>query len=221
MQLSENVWYCGLQILFRGLLSVLIGGIIGRERASHGRAAGMRTHILVCLGSCMTSLTGMYVVEIIGSQGDLFRISAQVMSGIGFLGAGMIIHRGNNMISGLTTAAGVWATGAIGIALGYGFYTGAIIVTLLFLLTTVVLARFERDKKDSVNIYIEIDDMSRTNDVLKTLEEKMPGGFSHQIMSPKSGYGGNLGIMLTAKKRPDFDVARLCEIQHIIFATED
>ena len=106
-----------LQILIRTFLAVIIGGLIGSERARHGRAAGMRTHILVCLGACLTSMISIYAALYLGSTGDLTRISAQVISGIGFLGAGMIILKNNNVITGLTTAAGVWTTSVIGIAL--------------------------------------------------------------------------------------------------------
>lgn len=95
-----------LSTVLRSLAAVIIGGLIGSERARHGRAAGMRTHILVCLGSCMTSMTSMFVSDSLGKNGDVFRIPAQVVSGIGFLGAGMIILKNNNMITGLTTAAG-------------------------------------------------------------------------------------------------------------------
>ena len=108
-----------LQTVMRALAAVVIGGLLGSERARHGRAAGMRTHILVCLGSCMTAMTSMFVHSFLGS-GDVFRIPAQVVSGIGFLGAGMIILKSNNIITGLTTAAGVWTTATIGVALGYG-----------------------------------------------------------------------------------------------------
>ena len=118
----------------RSLAAVLIGALIGSERARHGRAAGMRTHILVCLGACMTSMTSLFVSDVLGNTGDVFRIGSQVISGIGFLGAGMIILKNNNVITGLTTAAGVWTTGTIGIALGYGYYIGAFVVTALFLI---------------------------------------------------------------------------------------
>lgn len=94
-----------LSTVLRSLAAVVIGGLIGSERARHGRAAGMRTHILVCLGACMTSMTSMFVSDALGNNGDVFRIPAQVVSGIGFLGAGMIILKNNNMITGLTTAA--------------------------------------------------------------------------------------------------------------------
>ena len=106
-----------LSTVLRSLAAVVIGGLIGSERARHGRAAGMRTHILVCLGACMTSMTSMFVSDVLGNNGDVFRIPAQVVSGIGFLGAGMIILKNNNMITGLTTAAGVWTTATIGVAL--------------------------------------------------------------------------------------------------------
>ena len=95
-----------LSTVLRSLAAVIIGGLIGSERARHGRAAGMRTHILVCLGTCMTSMTSMFVSDALGNNGDVFRIPAQMVSGIGFLGAGMIILKSNNIITGLTTAAG-------------------------------------------------------------------------------------------------------------------
>ena len=88
-----------LSTVLRSLAAVVIGGLIGSERARHGRAAGMRTHILVCLGACMTSMTSMFVSNVLGNNGDVFRIPAQVVSGIGFLGAGMIILKNNNMIN--------------------------------------------------------------------------------------------------------------------------
>ena len=129
-----------IETLVRSLAAVLIGSLIGSERARHGRAAGMRTHILVCLGSCMTAMTSVYISQTLG-VGDASRIPAQVISGIGFLGAGMIILKANNIITGLTTAAGVWTTATIGIAVGYGYYVGAIIVTVLFLATIILFAK--------------------------------------------------------------------------------
>lgn len=115
-------WKLLLEVVIKSVAAVIIGGVIGSERARHGRAAGMRTHILVCLGATLTAMTGMYLSAKMGT-GDAMRISAQVVSGIGFLGVGMIIIKNNNVVSGLTTAAGIWATSIVGIALGYGFYT--------------------------------------------------------------------------------------------------
>ena len=208
-----------LSTVLRLLAAVIIGGLIGSERARHGRAAGMRTHILVCLGACMTSMTSMFVSDVLGNNGDVFRIPAQVVSGIGFLGAGMIILKNNNMITGLTTAAGVWTTATIGVALGYGYYVGAVAVTVLFLSTIVLFARFER--KSAEVIYIEIDNAYKVNAVLKGLEREIPESFTYQIFAPKSGNQGSVGLNVVIDKRIDMDVSGLSSIENIVFAVEE
>ena len=210
-----------LNTVLRALAAVVIGGLIGSERARHGRAAGMRTHILVCLGACMTSMTSMFVSDVLGNNGDVFRIPAQVVSGIGFLGAGMIILKNNNMITGLTTAAGVWTTATIGVALGYGYYVGAVAVTVLFLSTIVLFARFERKRKSAEVIYIEIDDAHNVNEVLKKLETTIPESFTYQIFAPKSGNTGSVGLNVVIDKRIDMDVSSLSSIDDIVFAVEE
>lgn len=210
-----------LSTVLRSLAAVVIGGLIGSERARHGRAAGMRTHILVCLGSCMTSMTSVFVSDIMGNNGDVFRIPAQVVSGIGFLGAGMIILKNNNMITGLTTAAGVWTTATIGVALGYGYYVGAAAVTVLFLSTIVLFARFERKRKSAEVIYIEIDNAYKVNAVLKELEREIPESFTYQIFAPKSGSRGSVGLNVVIDKRIDMDVSRLSSVENIVFAVEE
>ena len=209
------------KVAFRLFLSVVVGVIIGSERARHGRAAGMRTHILVCLGATLTALIGVYSQKYLGNTGDMMRISAQVISGIGFLGAGMIILKNNNVITGLTTAAGVWATATIGVALGYGFYIGAVIVTLLFLGTIILFAKFERKRKSAEVIYIEIDDLYKVNAVLSRLREVIPESFTYQIFAPKSEKNGNIGMNIVIDKRIDFDVSSLCDIENIAYAIED
>lgn len=210
-----------LSTVLRSLAAVVIGGLIGSERARHGRAAGMRTHILVCLGACMTSMTSMFVSDALGNNGDVFRIPAQVVSGIGFLGAGMIILKNNNMITGLTTAAGVWTTATIGVALGYGYYVGAAAVTVLFLSTIVLFARFERKRKAAEVIYIEIDNAYKVNAVLKELEREIPESFTYQIFASKSGNQGSVGLNVVIDKRIDMDVSCLSSVENIVFAVEE
>ena len=210
-----------LNTVLRALAAVVIGGLIGSERARHGRAAGMRTHILVCLGACMTSMTSILVSDIMGNNGDVFRIPAQVVSGIGFLGAGMIILKNNNMITGLTTAAGVWTTATIGVALGYGYYVGAVAVTVLFLSTIVLFARFERKRKSAEVIYIEIDNAYKVNAVLKELEREIPESFTYQIFASKSGNQGSVGLNVVIDKRIDMDVSVLSSLENIVFAVEE
>ena len=116
-----------LTMIIRTLLALLCAGVIGYERDAHGSAAGLRTHILVCLGAMIAMSTGIFAV--IHYSGDASRIGAQVVSGIGFLGAGTImVNRGH--IKGLTTAAGLWASACIGLAIGTGFYEAIIIGTI-------------------------------------------------------------------------------------------
>lgn len=123
-------WLLELNILtlsIRTLLALLCAGLIGYDRDAHGSAAGLRTHILVCVGAMLAMCTGVFTAMHYG--GDASRIGAQVVSGIGFLGAGtIIVNRGH--ISGLTTAAGLWASACIGLAIGTGFYEAAIMGTL-------------------------------------------------------------------------------------------
>lgn len=131
-----------LYILPRLLLSVLIGGVIGWERGTGRRPAGFRTHILVSFGAAVAMLTGEMVTRRVGS-GDATRIAAQVVSGIGFLGAGTILKVGVN-IKGLTTAASLWATACLGLAAGAGLYMMAGMGLVIVLLTLTILERMEK-----------------------------------------------------------------------------
>jgi len=112
-------------MILRIILSVLIGGILGFDRERKNRPAGFRTYILVCLGSTLVMMTNQYVFQVFKS-GDPVRLGAQVVSGVGFLGAGTIILTGRNQVKGITTAAGIWAAACCGLTIGIGFYEGAI-----------------------------------------------------------------------------------------------
>ncbi len=133
------------QVVFRLILATILSGLIGLERETHGRAAGLRTHILVCVGSTLIMLTSMYIFDIYKGviSIDPFRIAAQVISGIGFLGAGAII-RFRASVKGLTTAATLWAAAGIGLAVGCGFYIGAYAVTALALIVLILFRLVER-----------------------------------------------------------------------------
>ena len=130
MLVDKYPWLLELNLLtitIRTILAILCAGLIGYERDAHGSAAGLRTHILVCVGAMLAMCTGVFTA--LHFSGDASRIGAQVVSGIGFLGAGtIIVHRGH--ISGLTTAAGLWASACIGLALGTGFYEAALVGTV-------------------------------------------------------------------------------------------
>src|SRR5699024_7100298 len=126
----------------------------------------MRTHVLVCLGAAMTSMVGLYSAEVLGFTNDPLRVSAQVISGIGFLGAGTIMTRNHAQITGLTTAAGLWATASLGLCIGTGFYGGVLAAFLVILVTMVALPSLERKRRtrrEYVCYYLELDNVKRTD----------------------------------------------------------
>ena len=130
-------------MLIRLLIATILGGLIGIERGRGDRPAGMRTHILVCTGSALLMLVSIYGIGNVDRQWDAARIAAQVVSGIGFLGAGTIIHEGLS-VRGLTTAASLWMVAAIGLAVGCGMITIAVITTIITLITLITLHNFEK-----------------------------------------------------------------------------
>lgn len=197
-----------MSVLLRILLAVLVGGVIGNERGRHGSAAGLRTHILVCIGATVTSLTSLYVSQSLAINGDVFRIPAQVISGIGFLGAGMIIVKNSNVITGLTTAAGLWATGAIGVAVGYGFYFGAMIAMVVCVFTAAFLTRFERRRKMSINLYAEICDMQLAGSIFDGIHSAFSGDVLLEAIPAKSGISGNLGLLITISDSENYSQLR-------------
>ena len=194
-----------LTVLVRILLAVVFGGIIGFERGKHGRQAGMRTHILVCLGGTMTALVGVYGVTRLGFTGDPLRIAAQVVSGIGFLGAGMIIVKSDRMITGLTTAAIMWATAIIGIALGIGFYSGAVIAVCACVFTAAVLTRIERKRRTSTRIYIEVDKLKVLDEITNAIRNMLPRDAFLEVSAAKSGTSGHMGISVMSASLKDVD----------------
>lgn len=147
-----------LSIVIRILSAFLLGGVIGMERGMKNRPAGLRTYMLVCVGSCLIMLTNQYIYQVFGT-GDPVRMGSQVVSGIGFLGAGTIIVTKRNQIKGLTTAAGLWAAAAVGLAIGIGFYEAAIIGgCAIFVVLTVIHSwenRLQRNRK-IIEAYVEL-----------------------------------------------------------------
>lgn len=135
-----------VEVIKRLVLSAIIGGLIGIEREVHNRPAGLRTHILVTIGSTLimlVSIDGLYRIGDGVIKSDPYRLAAQVVSGIGFLGAGTIMRTGNS-IKGLTTAASLWVSAGIGLAIGTGYYLGGIITAAIVLITLMSLGFIER-----------------------------------------------------------------------------
>ena len=159
--------------MVRLLLALVCGGLLGLERGKKKRPAGFRTHMLVCVGSALAMLTNQYMAEHYAGI-DASRMAAQVISGIGFLGAGTIMVTGLQKIRGLTTAAGLWVVACIGLAFGTGFYSAGIIATILCYIINTVLHRVETRMETNarvIGIYVELEDVSYVGRLLEKLRE--------------------------------------------------
>ena len=145
-------------IVVRILISLAFGAILGLDRGLKSRPAGLRTYILVCVGSCIVMMTNQYVYQVFDT-GDPVRMAAQVVSGIGFLGAGTIIVTRRNQIRGLTTAAGLWASACVGLAIGIGLYEIALVGGLAVIIVLTSLGHWDffiRRRARDIDVYIEI-----------------------------------------------------------------
>ena len=172
-------------VLLRLGLSMVFGGIIGLEGARKGRPAGFRTYMLVCLGAALTMLLGQYELQMVehqwaeqwqsvGARVDVSRFGAQVINGIGFLGAGTIIVTGKQEVKGLTTAAGLWASACVGLAIGAGFYECVMLAFALVFLVVRILPYLEEqiiNNLRDMNLYVEYDKVEHTGIVLNQIRE--------------------------------------------------
>ncbi len=215
-----------VSLLIKLALSLLSGSMIGFERGRHGRSAGLRTHILVCLGSTMAAMVDLYTAALIGSDGT--RIAANVLTGVGFLGAGVILIKRDFTVKGLTTAAGLWATSIIGLCYGYGFCEIPLITTIVLLLTFALLPYMESTQKAEVNIYLEIDQLTAVNEVMGALHDTCPLMLNIEVTAPLSGDSTHVGIRLrtigkSARriKDPFALLTEIRKIEHVLFAVMD
>ena len=217
-----------VSVILRLALAMVVGGLIGIERGKQGRAAGMRTHILVCIGAALTVMIGFFARKYLGiDNSDPLRIAAQVISGIGFLGVGTILIKGRFQITGLTTAACVWATATIGLALGAGFYIGALIAFLAVFLTVTLLHKLEYKLGKSqrrYGMYVEIASDAHIREIITYLEENYKAG-GIQVTTPRSGVSNNVGIEanianLKNENPPARLIAEIEALEYVVFAIE-
>ena len=224
---ADNAYDLIIPTMLKLALAIIIAGSIGLERGKQGRAAGMRTHILVCLGATMASMLGFYVNDIIHLSSDPLRVAAQVISGIGFLGVGTILVKGRFQITGLTTSAGLWVVGAIGLALGAGFYEGAIITFAATMTTITLIGKVEgklNKKYSRFGIYIEINSDKNVRKTIDFIKANLSVS-DIQVTAPRSGTTGNVGIEANVHNRnmttsPDAVARMLEEQESVIFALE-
>lgn len=162
-------------ILFiRLLLACICGGLVGYERTNRGKGAGIRTHVIVALASALMMIVSKYGFGDLSQKADGARIAAQVVSGVGFLGAGMIYFNGRHSVKGLTTAAGIWATSGIGLAIGAGMYAMGIITSALIVIMQIVLHKnirmLQTPNEETLSVLIE-DDKESVESLTVILEE--------------------------------------------------
>ena len=175
----ENLgrFFCCLSpasVALRLIMATLMGALIGMERAQKRYAAGIRTFALVCLGSALAMVTALYLSELSGGDADVGRIPGQVLTGIGFLGAGTIIVTDRKQIRGLTTAAGLWVTSTMGLAVGAGFVWAAVLCLALVLFTTWLMHSFSKYVEShtrTMELYVEIE-RSKVNELLRFIREQ-------------------------------------------------
>jgi len=136
-------------LILRIVCAFVCGSAVGLERSFKNKPAGLRSHILVCMGASMASVTGLYLWLYAHIPTDISRIPAQVVSGLGFIGGGTIIVVNNNKIKGLNTASGLWVSGIAGLASGAGFYEGALLVSALAVMTEIIFSPVSRKIRKS------------------------------------------------------------------------
>ena len=215
MELREVTY---LAIALRIFAAVILGGLIGLERGLKNRAAGLRTHMLVCVGACLIMVTNQFIYQVTGS-GDPVRMGAQVISGIGFLGAGTIMVTRRNQVKGLTTAAGLWTAAGVGLALGIGFYEAAAIGSFaIFVVMTLMQKmdnRVHRKTKD-FDLFVELTPVLSFGNFLRKMREmeiEVAEVQKEPSTDAESGNRAYLLAMRTKDRRLHIDV--MAEIQSI------
>ncbi len=192
MELSE------VTVLVRLLMSVFFGGMLGIERTRKRRPAGLRTYMLVCIGASVVMMTAQFMSNLYG--GDPGRMPAQVICGIGFLGAGTIIVTRYFRVKGLTTAAGLWVSACMGLAIGIGFYFGAIMTFLVLLFVMVYADRMENvytRRLNKLHLFIIFDDVRNLKPFINDLKEK--GIETSGVETTKSDYKQGIGLFCLLK----------------------
>jgi putative Mg2+ transporter-C (MgtC) family protein len=214
-------------VTLRLFLATVLGGVIGLERGSNKQAAGFRTHILVCVGAALAMLTNEYIFETFGAVSDPSRLGAQVITGVGFLGVGTILIAGRSKIRGLTTAAGLWASACIGLAVGIGFYAGAVIAAVLVLVSLALLPRLEKviyQRSRSLSIYVEIDSIRSFKPLIKEIKERnisiLDAHLDRSSVSSEGGAVVSMIIRLPRKLVAQDVLDEITQLQYVLIVEE-
>lgn len=190
-----------LAVALRIVVAIIVGGLLGLERGMKNRPAGLRTYMLVCVGACIVMLTNQYIYQVY-QAGDPVRMGAQVVSGIGFLGAGTIVVTRRNRIKGLTTAAGLWTAAGVGLALGIGFYEVALVGGLAIFAVIALMQRMDNSmhrKSKQLEVYIELSKDTTLGNFLRTVRGNNVEISNVQREQDVDGDGGNRAYIATLK----------------------
>lgn len=199
-----------IQMAGRLCLAALLGGLVGLEREMNAQPAGLRTHMIVALGSCLIMIVSIHMMDIGPTKSDPGRLAAQVVAGVGFLGAGAIMRSGLS-VRGLTTAACLWTVAAIGLAVGSGYWLAAVITTALTLVATVVFQKFERRFSKGKSVRKFIVQAKDSPDLVLKLEEimKRAGIGVREVDLQRDLVDKKLQVSITATCSQEVDMDRL------------
>ncbi len=195
-----------VSVAVRLLMALVFGGVIGLERGANRHPAGFRTHILVCVGSTLAMMTNVYVFDLWGSVTDPVRLGAQVITGVGFLGAGTILLTGRHRIRGLTTAAGLWASACLGLAIGAGFYEGAIGGAIVILVSLSLLPRLENyayRHSGIINLYIEVEALRMYRAIIDGVRKEGLKIYEVHLDSGDTLMPGGVAFVISIKRPKD------------------
>ena len=225
-------------VALRLVLSMIFGGMLGIERAKKGRAAGFRTYMFVCMGAALTVLLSQYesmmlsgpwnsVAQEVGIRTDVSRFGAQVINGIGFLGAGTIIVTGKQEVKGLTTAAGLWASACMGLAIGAGFYEYVILAFLLIFLCIRLLPSLETaivERARNMNIYVEFTSLDDVGEIIGKIKAQNAQIYGVDITRGKEQYAQRpsavFSIRLNQRRAHEQVLTAISELENVTVIDE-
>jgi putative Mg2+ transporter-C (MgtC) family protein len=213
-----------LDVVIRMALAVVCGGLIGMEREHKRRPAGLRTHMLICLGACMTTLTSQYLLLNLGLFTDPARLGAQVIAGIGFIGAGTIIVTKRRQIKGLTTAAGLWVSAIVGLCCGAGFFLGAVSAAILVLMAEMLMSKLEWyivSNARTINVFVEYGESETLTMIVDSLKSLNVSILDMELTrSPDRNYGVTFSLGTSRKMRHEVIMNELMGIRGVILVEE-
>ncbi len=215
----------GLTVAVRLVIAVLCGGFIGIERERKRRPAGFRTHILICLGAAMTTLTSQYISLELGLYTDMARLGAQVIAGIGFIGAGTIIVTKRRQVKGLTTAAGLWTAAIVGLCCGAGFVEGALLATVIIIIVELGLVKVEgwlTSATRNIHLFVEYTDNGKLGSIVDAIKGN---GFAYIndmeiTKSPTGNICATFALQMRRKKNQQAMMTAVARLEGVVAVEE-